>query len=112
MPASKKAVQPEMFDLDAAIAEIADDNELVEFEFSYQGKNWKFRPAIDADAKLLGNTDLSEVQQVMAYIRDLLGEDQWDDFPRISLTGALALVERFSEFTQGVGAGESQASSD
>ena len=102
----------DLFDLDAAIAEAVTDIETREFEFTYRSRKWKFRPAAEADAKLLGNTDLSDVQQVMAYIRDLLGEEQWEDFPRISLAAALQLVEAFSEFTQGVGTGESEASSD
>ena len=110
-PRKKPVVAPDVFDLDAAIAEIQPDAAEQPFKFSYQGKEWTMRPASDSDARLLANLELNETQQIMAYMRDLLG-DQWDDFPRISFTGAIALVEKYSEYAQGLTPGESEASAN
>jgi len=102
----------EVYDLDAAIAEATSDKEKTEFAFDYAGESWTFRPASQSDAKLLIEADLSEMQQVMVYIKDLLGEEQWARFPRITFTGALLLIERYSEFTNGVTMGEVERSTD
>jgi hypothetical protein len=96
----------DLYDLDAALAEVASDENLNKpFKFMYQGREWEMRPAVDSDARLMANIDLTETQQVMSYFRDLLGE-QWDEFPRITFQGALMLIEAYSVFTNGLGAGE------
>ena len=102
----------EVFDLDAAIAESISEQEESEFYFDFGGEEWTFRPASQTDAKLLVEADLSEMQQVMVYIRDLLGEEQWERFPRITFAGALLLIEQYSEFTNGVTLGEVGRSTD
>lgn len=111
--APKKKAEPEPpsfdgFDLDAAIAEVTDPVEATPFVFSYAGKVWSMRAISDSDAKLMANIELNEIQQVMSYIRDLLG-DQWSEFPRISYQGAMVLIEQYTEAAQGVGVGESEA---
>lgn len=108
-PVKDPAPPPESkaFDLDAAIQEVVeasgDQNE--PFEFEYAGRTWKMRPAVDSDARILADVDMSEIQQIMAYISDLLG-DQWAEFPRISFIGAITLIEKYSEHAQGVTPGE------
>lgn len=111
MPPRKASTPPkeEIFDLEAAVAEVDIDINDEPFFFKYAGKEWKMRPASDSDARILANIELNEIQQVMTYMRDLLG-DQWDDFPRISFQAALVLIEKYSEHTQKVPLGESEAS--
>ena len=108
---SVKKAKDDVFDLEAAVAEIDLDINDEPFVFLYAGKEWKMRSASDSDARILANIELNETQQVMAYMRDLLG-DQWDDFPRISFQAALVLIEKYSEHTQNISLGESEASTD
>lgn len=90
-------------DLDALAVEVRAETEVTDpFYFSYKGSEWHLDPAVDADARLLVNTELSDTQQVMLYIKDLLGDEQWSRFPRISLSVALKLIEQYTEFSQGV----------
>ena len=42
----------------------------------------------------------------MLYIKDLLGDEQWDEFPRITLAVALKLIDAYMAFTTGTTAGE------
>ncbi len=119
MPAAKKTVAkkappaPKKFDLDAAVREVEDDSgESKPFEFVYGEQEWTMRPADQSDAKLMSNVDLNEVQQVMVYLRDLLGEEQWADFPRITFSTALTLIEQHSEQSFGASPGESEAPTD
>ena len=123
MPATKKAPAPrkpkvvpepkvELFDLDAAISEVTEPVELVPFEFNFGGESWSMRPVADSNAKLMANLDLSEVQQIMSYIRDLLGEEQWVRFPRLSYTAAMILIEQYAEYSTGDSLGESEAPTD
>jgi len=108
---AKSAASEDVFDLEAAVAEIDLDINDEPFVFKYAGKEWKMRAASDSDARILANIELNETQQVMAYMRDLLG-DQWDVFPRISFQAALVLIEKYSEHTQNLSLGESEASTD
>jgi len=98
-PAKKAATAPKSqepeapFDLDAAVAEVGNEDSQPPFKFSFGGKVWTMRDATDSDARLLANIELNETQQVMAYMRDLLA-DQWDDF---GLLGSRQLTwRRFS----------------
>lgn len=97
------------FDLDAAAAEVEGEDMGKPFEFVYGGRTWTMRPAGESDARILANTDLSDTQQVMVYLKDLLGEEQWEDFPRITLPVALKLIDAFMQHTNGTDAGESPA---
>jgi len=116
-PAKKAATAPKSqepeapFDLDAAVAEVGNEDSQPPFKFSFGGKVWTMRDATDSDARLLANIELNETQQVMAYMRDLLA-DQWDDFPRISFQAAMILIEKYSDHTQGLALGESTASTE
>ncbi len=118
MPVAKKAVAkkapsvPDVFDLDAAVREVEDSEESKPFVFTYGEREWSMRPADQSDAKLMANIDINEVQQVMVYLRDLLGEEQWADFPRVTFSTALTLADKHSEHSTGVSLGESEAPTD
>ena len=109
-----KAVAPKLdgFDLDSAIAEVADTEDTTPFSFSYRGEEWTMRSVSDSDAKLMANIELNEVQQMMSYLRDLLGDEQWERFPRISYNAAMLLIERYADDAVGVSLGESEALTD
>jgi hypothetical protein len=98
-----------LFDLDAAVAETAEDQETQPFDFSFGGKTWTMRPVVESDAKLMANLELSEIQQIMSYLRDLLGEEQWTAFPRLSYAAAMILIEQYAEFSTGESLGEYEA---
>lgn len=106
----RKVVEPapeptrKVIDLDALAVEVREETEVTDpFYFTYMGQEWEMIPAVDADARLLVNTELSDTQQVMLYLKDLLGDEQWAKFPRISLAVALKLIESYSEYSQGTG---------
>ena len=117
--AQKKAtpetvVEPavEVFDLDAAVRETSSPQALLPFAFTFGGEEWSMRPVIDSDAKLMANLELSEIQQIMAYIRDLIGDEDWERFPRLSYSAAMILIEQYADFATGEPLGESEAPTD
>jgi hypothetical protein len=104
------ATKSKAFNLDAAIKEAANESEDVPFEFEYQGVTWKFRPAGETDARLLASDELSDIQQIMVYFKDLLGEEQWEKFPRITFPAAMLVLDAFNDHSQGTSLGEAEAS--
>lgn len=114
--AKKKPAPPKSdYDLDAAVDELRGKMEAYEtepFKFTYGKREWTMRPPIDADVRVLGNIDLDETQQVLMFLRDLLGDEQWADFPRLSYSTAVMLLDKYGEHSSGVGLGESKAPSD
>ena len=103
---SKRRAPKADFDLDALAKEVEAEDESLPFTFIYGGKEWTMRPAGESDARLLTHVDITDTQQVMLYIKDLLGDDQWDEFPRITLAVALKLIDAYMAFTTGTTAGE------
>lgn len=105
---AKKIKQPASveFNLDVIAAEVDDEEVGKPFTFVYGSKEWTLRAAGESDARLLTRTDLSDTQQVMVYLADLLGEEQWNEFPRITLNAALKLLDAYLKFTQGTDLGE------
>lgn len=95
-------VQQAMVDLDALALEAREDIPVLEpFTFKYKGRVWTLNAAMEADARLLVNIELSDTQQIMLYLKDLLGDKQWAEFPRIDLVTALKLIEEYSNYSQG-----------
>jgi hypothetical protein len=106
-----KAKPKSSFDLDAAIKESKPEVES-QFSFDYQGVTWTFRPASQTDARLLASDELTDIQQIMVYFKDLLGEDQWAKFPRITFASAMMVLDAFNADSQGTDLGEAEASTD
>lgn len=93
-----RAPKPE-FDLDVLAKEVSAEDTSTPFRFIYGKKEWTMRPAGESDARILTHVDASDTQQVMLYIKDLLGDEQWDEFPRITLAVALKLLDGYMAHT-------------
>lgn len=100
-----------VFDLEAAVAEATEKGQ-EEFVFSYGGREWKLQPPQYADVRALAQTDMGDLQQGLVWLRSLLGEDQWSEFPPINASGVIALITEYTSSTTGVTPGESEASTD
>jgi hypothetical protein len=104
---SKKMRAPKSdFNLDALAKEVNAEDTSKPFTFTYGSKNWTMRPAGQSDARILAKVDVTDTQQVMLYIKDLLGDEQWDEFPRITLAVALKLLDAYMEHTNSGDLGE------
>jgi hypothetical protein len=107
--AMKKPVK--VFDLESAVAEATEQGQ-EDFVFSYGSKEWRLQPPQYADVRALAQTDMGDLQQGLVWLRSLLGEEQWSEFPPINAAGVIALISEYTSTTLGVSPGESEASTD
>ena len=101
------------FNLDTAVKE-ADDKSAEPFKFRYKRKSWTLQTAGSLDIRILLDPATENITTLEQF-KILLGDDQWDDFPDITVSATEILMEAYSEHIaeeEGASLGESEPPTD